>query len=260
MLAKKPLEKLNVKIHVEEEDNKSSDFGVKLNTMIPPQPKRLIAHTEIEEKVKKMFKFFEHDKTLFFTVSYLILTAIGMTFSGVYFIVFGINILEYSQISDFILIAFKDPFYLFFSVLTFILTILIYYFNKWLMTRFPSYFIKQEKKPWNKWFKQTTNYYLWGYMIVLLVYIQESAYFYARYKSKEIKTGKGQIVQVYYNSGNQSAKLSFPRLIGTTSNFIFLYHPETKTTEIVPFNSVSKIVIVDSSHVSKAQTSTPKPR
>ena len=251
--------KQNVKTQDEEEDNKK-DFGVKFNAMLTPQSQSFIAHTEFEEKVKKMFKIFEHDKTLFFTVSYLILTAIGMIFSGAYFLVFDINILDYSQISDFILIAFKDPFYLLFSVLTVILTILIYYFNKWLMTKFPNYFLKQEKKRWNKWFKQTGNYYFWGYMMVLLVYIPENAYFYARYKSNEIKTGKGQVVQVYYNSGNQSVKPPFPTLVGTTSNFVFLYHPETKTTEIVPFNSVSKIVIVNSSHVSKAQTSTPKPR
>ncbi|MEA5405062.1 hypothetical protein VB776_19160 [Arcicella sp. DC2W] len=221
------------------------------------QPQSLIAHIEFEEKVKKIGTVFENDKTLFFTVSYLILTAIGMVFSVAYFLAFGINVLDYSQISDFILIAFKDPFYLIFSCLTILFTIGIYYFNKWAMFKFPKLFTWQETK---LGFKQSANYYFFGYLLVLLLYIPEAAYLYSMYKSKEVKTGKGQIVQVYYNSSSQIGKLPFPMLVGTTSNFIFLYHPETKTTEIVPFNNISKIVIVDSSHVSKAQTSTPKPR
>jgi len=228
--------------------------------MIPPPSKTIIAHTEFEEKVKNLFKVFENDKTLFFTVSYLLLTAIGMIFSGAYFLVFDINILDYSQVSDFILIAFKDPFYLLFTLMTVILTVLIYYLNKWLIIKFPKYFLRQEEKIWARWVKQTGNYYFWSYMLVLLLYIPESAYIYARYKSKEIKAGKGQTVQVYYNSGPHTLKDSFPTLVGTTSNFIFLYYPKTKTTEIVPFNNVSKIVIIDSSHVSKAKTSTLKPR
>lgn len=217
----------------------------------------LIAHIEFEEKIKKIVAVFEHDKTLFFTVSYLILTAIGMVFSVAYFLAFGINVLDYSQISDFILIAFKDPFYLIFSVLTVIFTTLIYYLNKWALVKFPKFFLWQEKKmP----YRQTGNYYFWGYVTVLLLYIPECAYVYATYKTKAIKNGKGDIVQVYLNATMQSPKPPYPMLVGTTSNFIFLYHPATKSTEIVPFNSVSKIVIIDSSHVIKAKTSTSKPR
>ncbi len=228
--------------------------------MIPTPSKTIIAHTEFEEKVKNLFKVFENDKTLFFSVSYLLLTAIGMIFSGAYFLIFDINILDYSQVSDFILIAFKDPFYLLFTLMTVILIVSIYYLNKWLMIKFPKFFIRQEEKIMTRWFKQTGSYYFWSYMLVLLLYIPESAYIYARYKSKEIKAGKGQAVQIYYNSGPQTIKDSFPTLVGTTSNFIFLYYPKTNATEIVPFNNVSKIVIIDSSHVSKAKTSTPKPR
>ncbi len=207
-----------------------------------PQPENV--HSDFELKLKKIIHVFEKDKALFFTVSYLILTGIGMIFSGVYFFYFQINILEYSQISDFILIAFKDPFYLLFFVLTIIFIYLLYLLDKWSLKTFPRFW-KYRKGRFNI-IKPTANSYLVSYGLVVLLYTSYVAIFYGKYKVKEIKSGKGIPVKMYLTTGLEPIETdSLPLLIGTTSSVVFLYHPRTKSTEIVPFNSVRKIVIQD---------------
>jgi 3-methyladenine DNA glycosylase AlkD len=200
-------------------------------------------HSDFESKLKKIIKTFEQDKTLFFTVSYLILTGIGMVFSIVYFRYFGINILEYSQISDFILIAFKDPFYVFFFILTVVIAYLLYFWDKWIFKKFPKFWNFSHKfSPINP----SANTYLFTYGLLILVYTSQAAMFYGKYNAKQIKSGSGTPVKVYLTTGSEPvATDSLPLLIGTTSSVIFLYHPKTKSTEIVPFNSIRKIVIQD---------------
>jgi hypothetical protein len=198
-------------------------------------------HSDFESKLKKIIKIFEQDKTLFFTVSYLILTGIGMSFSGIYFYYFGINILEYSQISDFALIAFKDPFYILFFVLTIGFAYLIYFFDKWLLRKFPKFWRLSHKfSP----FRPSANTYLFTYSLLIFAYTTQSAIIYGKYNAKKVKTGKGTPVKVYLTTGAEPAITdSLPLLIGTTSSVVFLYHPQTKSTEIIPFNSVRKIAI-----------------
>ncbi len=200
-------------------------------------------HTDFESKLKKIIKTFEHDKTLFFTVSYLILTGIGMSFSGIYFYYFGINILEYSQISDFALIAFKDPFYLLFFILTVIIAYLLYFWDKWLFKKFPKFWrISHKFSP----LTPSANTYLFTYGLLIFGYTTQSAIMYGKYNAQNIKSGKGTPVKVYLTTGSEPIEMdSLPLLIGTTSSVVFLYHLKTKTTEIIPFNSIRKIVIQD---------------
>jgi hypothetical protein len=216
-------------------------------------------HSDFEYKLKKIIKTFEHDKTLFFTVSYLILTGIGMSFSGMYFYYFDINILEYSQISDFILIAFKDPFYILFFILTVGIAYLLYFWDKWILKKFPKFWrISHRFSP----FSPSANTYLFTYGLLIIAYTTQSAMIYGKYNAKNIKSGKGTPVKVYLTTGIEPIETdSLPLLIGTTSSVVFLYHPNTKTTEIIPFNSVRKIVIQDkkTENVSP-KTSTPTTR
>jgi hypothetical protein len=216
-------------------------------------------HSDFELKLKKIIKTFEQDKALFFTVSYLILTGIGMVFSIVYFQYFDINILEYSQISDFILIAFKDPFYVFFFILTVAIAYLLYFWDKLIFKKFPKFWrFSHRFSP----IRPSANTYLFTYGLLILVYTTQSATFYGKYNAKQIKLGKGTPVKIYLTTGSEPIETdSLPLLIGTTSSVVFLYHPKTKSTEIVPFNSVRKMVFQDKETKDVSpKTSTPPTR
>jgi hypothetical protein len=212
-------------------------------------------HSDFEFKLKKIIKIFEQDKTLFFTVSYLILTGIGMSFSGFYYLYFNINILEYSQISDFILIAFKDPFYILFFILTVGLAYSLYFLDKWLLKKFPKFWRLSHKfSP----FSPSANTYLFTYGLLIFGYTIQSAIIYARYNVKNVKAGKGSHVKMYLTTGVEPVeKDSLPVLIGTTSSVVFLYYPQSKSTEIVPFNSIRKIFIQETKNVSPKTSNTP---
>lgn len=167
-----------------------------------------------------------------------------MTFSGVFFYFFDINILEYSQISDFVIVAFKDPFYILFFLLTILFILLLYLFDKWLLKTFPKIWLFLKKKRFL--FRHNANTLLLSYAIVLMGYTIQTAVFYGEKKAKAIKEGKGVHVKVYLTTGAEPMLHdSLPSLIGTTSSFVFLYDHQKKTTEIIPFNSVRKIIIQD---------------
>ena len=200
-------------------------------------------HSDFEIKLKKIIKIFEDEKTLFFTAGYLILNLIGITFSGLYFNYFNINILEYSQISDFVVIAFKDPFYILFFLLTVLIVLLFYIWDKWLFKVFPKIWLFFKNR---RYFlmARTGSTLLLTYSIVLLFYSLEAAMIYGKFKSKAIKEGRGVHVKVYLTTGTEPIlQDSLPSLIGTTSAFVFLYDHQKNTTEIIPFNSVRKIII-----------------
>ena len=214
-------------------------------------------HSDFETKLKKIIKIFEHDKTLFFTVSYLILTGIGMSFSGLYFHYFGINILEYSQISDFILIAFKDPFYVLFFILTVGFAYLLYLWDKWVFKKFPKFWQFSHKlSPLNT----SPNAYLFTYGLLVFAYTAQSAMMYGKYNAEQIKSGKGKQVKMYLTTGLEPIENdSLPLLIGTTSSVVFLYHHKKHAIEIVPFNSVRKIVIQDKETKNVVSKTSPSP-
>jgi hypothetical protein len=220
-----------------------------------PIPENL--HSDFEAKLRQIIKVFEQDKPLFFTVSYLILTGIGISFSSIYFYYFNINILEYSQISDFILIAFKDPFYILFFILTILLAYLIYYWDKWILKKFPKFWrISHKFSP----FRPSANTYLFTYGLLIFAYTTQSAMMYGKYNAKSIKSGKGKYVKIYLTTGAEPTETdSLPLMIGTTSSVIFLYHLKNKSVEIVPFNSIRKIAIQDQEKTNVQSKTIPPP-
>jgi hypothetical protein len=54
--------------------------------------------------------FFLANPTIVLSLLYVYVTAIGLVYSGVLYARFGINIFDYSEIGDFLLAAFKNPF------------------------------------------------------------------------------------------------------------------------------------------------------
>lgn len=215
-------------------------------------------HSDFETKLKKIIQIFEEDKTLFFTVGYLILNVIGVTFSGVYFYYFNINILEYSQISDFVVIAFKDPFYIIFFLLTVFIIFLLYLWDKWILKKFPKFWLFFKKKRF--FIKQNANTLLVSYILVLLLYTIEAAMFYGERKAKTIKEGHGVRVKVHLTTGAEpTLKDSLPTFIGTTSNFLFVYDHQKKATEIIPFNSIRKLTFQDKNTANVIAKTSPTP-
>jgi Ca2+/Na+ antiporter len=57
----------------------------------------------------KVKEFFRDNPTLVLSLLYLYVTAMGLPYSAALYARFGINILDYSEISDFLLAAFKYP-------------------------------------------------------------------------------------------------------------------------------------------------------
>ncbi len=81
--------------------------------------------------------FLKQDFNVSLTIGYLCLVVIGMLFQVFLYSFFGINIVQYSDISDFLLAPFRDPKILIFTFFSAFIIYTLSHFNDWLDNRFP---------------------------------------------------------------------------------------------------------------------------
>jgi hypothetical protein len=199
-------------------------------------------HNDIESRFKGILKSFPDDKAVLITIIYLVLSAIGMVFSFFFYNSFDINILDYSQTSDFLIAAFHDPISLVFVALTCLLIWALFKLDKWIRNKFPKYWAISHK--WG-WFGLSTNAntYIWAYTLILVIYICEAALFYGMYNARNIKKGQGQRIEIVYREAlTPTNHKSLPILLGTTGEFIFVYYDQEKQAEVIPTTAVQRMV------------------
>jgi hypothetical protein len=195
-------------------------------------------HNDIEGRFKELLKSLPSDKTVLITIIYLVMSAIGMVFSFFFYRNFDINILDYSQTSDFLIAAFHDPISLFFVVLTCMIVWGFFTFDKWIRAKFPKFWVTTRK-----WSAKNANTYLWSYTLVLVVYVTEAAYFYGRYNARSIKKGQGQRIEIAYREAfTPASHQSLPILLGTTGEFVFVYYDQEKQAEVIPTTAIQRMV------------------
>src|SRR5688572_14420491 len=76
---------------------------------------------------------------LLITVSYLIITAIGLVYDARLYAEFRVNIAEYAETSDFLLAAARAPLIIVLSLLPLPLLLVLAWFDRWSKRRFPRY-------------------------------------------------------------------------------------------------------------------------
>jgi hypothetical protein len=186
--------------------------------------------------------------TLALTLLYLYVTAVGMLYSAVLYRSFGINIIDYSEIGDFLLAALKNSI----AFLVLALQVLLYYATALYERRESARRIGPEINSFmegiEKSMSEDTGYEApkepllppvlvrWAAFIippVLLVSVVINAVLEAR----SIKTGEKPAVEIWYRSFSGSAgQVTVPGLefIGGTGRAAFFYDPDEKRTIVIP--------------------------
>ena len=188
-------------------------------------------------------ELFREHPGLVLTVTYLLLSAIGVMYNAWLFLNFRINILYYSEPADFVMAALRDPIVILLSVLPYPLVKASDAFGQWLKVRFKAYGRMSdsmerglEKRKISRRSMMIASVTLWAFAFTGN---------YANFVASRIRGGQGQRVEIHLSADAPPLPDSIgrPILVGTTNRFVFLHYPEQRVTHIVPMGMVSRLVI-----------------
>jgi hypothetical protein len=181
---------------------------------------------------------------LLFTLGYLFLAAVGITYDFWLYRAFGVDILDYAEVSDFLLAAVREPMVVLLSVLSvgFILGLQEFHFRMW--RRFAWY------RAWHgtryRWQSRLNENVVWVRItltgLAVWYFFGLFAPGYAARVARAVAQGKGRRVAVRLDSSPQQAA-EF-ELIGTTTRFVIVFDREQKVARIFPLDGVAEITVV----------------
>ena len=185
-------------------------------------------------------KFLQKDISLSLTLSYVALVAIGITFNSAYYICFRINIIQYSDISDFLLAPFRDPFILIFTIGTIVFLHYNNIFDNWLEEKHPKIhqrlYIGLDKEKFQQWYASK------GMVFVIVLYVYFVALLYGIFQSNKVKKGESDYICVIMKD-NHFEPTDTLYFVGKNNGFTFLYNKNKKQTNIIPMSDVLRIEV-----------------
>lgn len=185
---------------------------------------------------------------LFLSGIYVAASIIGVLYHFLFFRRFGVNVLEFSEASDFLMVVVREPltvalallgvpFYLVYGVLTAPL-------SRWSRRRFASLRSTPEKRRkmherMRPWWPLLQGGFICIYAILFVMV-------YSTWRAKQIRAGDFRQVVVEYKTDSPrpdgSLRVEGLGLLGTASRFVFLYDRANRRTEVVPLDSISRLV------------------
>lgn len=185
---------------------------------------------------------FREHPGLVLTGSYLIVSAVGMLSSWTFYRRFGVNVFDFTQLSDFFLMPLRQPLAA--------LAILAAVPAVWLILKSDA-FLDQHIR----WYK-----YIYGPRALRklsrtpaagLLYVALYAYAFSLvssgYLADRVRAGEATVVEVRLGSGDQPGmNASGPfraTLLGTTTSFVFLYDGSTRVVTIVPVENLASLMM-----------------
>jgi hypothetical protein len=188
---------------------------------------------------KDASKFLRKDINVTLSLSYIVLVAIGMTFDATYYAEFDINIVAFSDISDFLLSPFRDPFILIFVVGTSFFIFATLLFNDWLEDKYPKIynimFMGINRETYDDWYKRYN-----GTASILLLYIFFIAKIYGFFKADKVYKGNSQPMHIVFKD-NKFSETDTLQYVGKTNGYTFLLNKNKKQVEIVPMSDVLRL-------------------
>ena len=171
---------------------------------------------------------FREHPALLVSALYVAASAIGMFYSWAYFRRFGINVFNYAQISDFLLVSLKEP--LTWALVA--LAVLVVLGDNASSRRVQ----RKRSRRWYRWYAspryRQVNYFITVFMVLTFIYI------FANAQADDTKAGDGKTVEVAFA---ETDELHVAILLGTTGQFVFLYNAETERVDIHPIESIHSI-------------------
>lgn len=172
--------------------------------------------------------FLREHPALLVSAFYVAASIIGMFYSWAYLRRFGINVFNYAQISDFLLVSLKEPF-TWALVLFAVMLVLIDNASSRRVQR-------KGAHKWIRWYGSPRYRFINNFVAIYIVL--SFIYIFAIFKAEDAEEGKGKHVDVEFAEG-QAVKTAI--LLGTTGQFVFLYDADTDRVDIHPIEGIHSI-------------------
>jgi hypothetical protein len=180
--------------------------------------------------LKEMFR--EHP-SLVLTLCYFLITLIGVIYSYFFYHEFGINIVKFVDLSDFLLASIQEPISLVIFLLIGVIVAALYLFDFWVRKRFPGY---------GRWLqnKSDTSYTdPIGIILVIAVFVFFSVRSFAIFNADEVKAGIIDEYNIQFANASASAPERALALLGNTSRFSYFYDVESNEVLVVPVENIA---------------------
>lgn len=179
---------------------------------------------------------------LVITGGYLAATAVGMLSSWTFYRRFGLNIFDFAQVSDFLLVVLRQPLAA--------LAILAAVPAVWLILRSDAFL--DQRFGWYKYIygprrlrELSRTAAAMGLYVALYAYAFSIAS--SGYMEAQVRSGSIRVVEVQLVSGEywgRDATVPFQaNLLGVTSGFVFLYDPDSEGVAIVPLENLAFLAV-----------------
>lgn len=215
-----------------------------------PQPPAPRDYANRMRWLPRIIPLFKREPALAITLSYLLVGAIGLWSSYWYYREFGLPILEYYQVGDFLIAGLRDPLN-YMAFLMMLLVGLLAYSVTWYEMRYPDKVVTLRQRKWGRLlfpeyasaFRPRRWYDLSPELVITLGLMLGSGSVmvsHADTRASEIKSGGGTRLRITL-AGERLSLQGEARLIGTSTTHIFVYWPSNGRTEIFVHEAVARI-------------------
>ena len=197
--------------------------------------------------VSRALGVLKREPILFVTLTYVLISFIGIWANYWFYRRFDLPILEYMQGSDYLVAGLREPAYLWMFAAALLFAWLVTWPERW-RRRHPERAEALRRRWWGRVFLPGKSlWWTWGSMapetglvfgtfwvMIWLLYALVLG------KANAIHAGAGQPLRLTL-VGDTQPLAGEARLLGTSSAFVFLYWPDGKRAEAMPIESIARI-------------------
>jgi hypothetical protein len=181
---------------------------------------------------------------LLLSVVYLSLSAVGLLYQYLFFRRFKLNVLEFSDAADFLMVVVREPL----TIAMASLGLAFYWVYMWSSLKAAGWFFRR----WPRWRtdpaklaasrEKARKMAPSAQVMFILTYAVLFTMLYSTRQADRARGGAFPRVTVQFKADAIPQAAPFEAtLLGTTSRFVFLYRAETKRAEALPFDAIAQL-------------------
>ncbi len=201
------------------------------------------APSRAERRREDIARLLRDNPGLSLTLGYIAASLVGLLFSWSLLRRFGLNILDYTEVTDFLIAALREP-------LTFVVAgsaIPVVYLLRWLSGKERDYWLRNPPKTrvMQRYCSLSDQAYRdpLAEVFILVAYAFLFISLYSDWKVEQVQAGHGQRVDIEIGWEDEAERMS-RILVGGTTRFLFVYDVEGQRMEAIPHESVLRVLSV----------------
>ncbi|WMJ70116.1 hypothetical protein [Stenotrophomonas sp. 24(2023)] len=203
-----------------------------------------------DSAVMRLWRLLRHEPALMVSAGYILLSLLGLWSSYFFYLRFKLSILDYLQVSDFLVAGLRDPAYALILACGVLIAVLVGWPDtvrrrnpakvEALRARHWGWRVLFTHSRWTSW-ELAGMRPLTGLTIAVCAFMALGAASYAMTKAERIRdAGAGLPVRVHL-AGDAAPLAGEARLLGSSSAFVFLWWPQQRRAEAVPISAVRRL-------------------